>query len=310
MSSVIGLAPQALFPTGLERPPGMPAVVQPRQDSPLFNPVAETAATARNENRRELDPDERRQNNQRGQPLALSARDQSESEETEADSVRTSRQALEEAERRGELNTQERQRLERIQELSQRDREVRQHEMAHKAVAGQYAGPIRYEYAQGPDGRRYAIAGEVPLDLSPAPTAEETIAKMEQIRRAAMVPSEPSPADRRIAAEATQLILDARAEVLRQQRLESEQQAAIQAERTDLRQDNASLRLDDDMALEQDRVEDDEESDAALDERQSAMNTELELRRAEIQAAISELLRNQSASLDQVTLGRNVNFQI
>jgi hypothetical protein len=49
-----------------------------------------------------------------------------------------------------------------IEELRRRDREVHQHENAHKAAGGRYAiGGPTYEYRLGPDGRRYAISGEV-----------------------------------------------------------------------------------------------------------------------------------------------------
>lgn len=109
------------------------------------------------------------------------------------------------------LTTEEQQ---MVQELKQRDMEVKAHEMAHLAVAGQYAsGGASYTYQQGPDGRRYAIGGEVPIDLSAEKTPEETIAKMRTIKRAAMAPAEPSSADRSVAATATALENSARQEV-------------------------------------------------------------------------------------------------
>ncbi len=89
---------------------------------------------------------------------------------------------------------------ERIQELRVIDQKVRQHEMAHKIVGGQYAGAVHFEYVRGPDGRLYAVAGEVEIDTSEAPTPEETIKKMEQVKRAALAPPNPSSQDRRVAA--------------------------------------------------------------------------------------------------------------
>lgn len=304
MSTVTGIAPQAVFPSAMLDRQQSPAVPLPRQDSLLFKPVNETESVSRSENRRELNPDERRQDNQRGRRLSSdnnSAMDRLEP-------IRTSRQSLEAAERQGKLSPEETLRLEELQQLEERDREVREHEQAHKAVAGQYAGPIRYEFVQGPDGRRYAVAGEVPIDLSPAPTPEETIAKMEQVRRAALAPSEPSDDDRRIAAEATQLIQDARAEALRQQLAEAQESSELRETERSLEQ--ARLEAEGAARQEQERAQEDEENDAALDERRAAVNTEVELRLARVQAAISELLRNQGASLDQVTLGRNINSQI
>jgi hypothetical protein len=110
----------------------------------------------------------------------------------------------------GEL-TQEEEEL--VQDLKQRDAEVRRHEQAHKAVGGQYAGSISYTYQSGPDGRQYAVGGEVPIDASPIPgDPDATIRKLEQVRRAALAPAEPSGADRAVASQATQGIQQARAE--------------------------------------------------------------------------------------------------
>lgn len=301
MSSVTGVSLNAIFPSGLVDRNNVPPVPPTRQESPLFTTVNETEATERGQNRREMDPDERRQDNQRGRPLTPSARNES-AADSDINEPRT-REELEQARRQGELDAEERAKLEEIQRLSERDREVRNHEQAHQAVGGQYAGPVSYNFVQGPDGRRYAVSGEVPIDLSPADSPERTIAKMEQVRRAAMAPAEPSPADLQVAAEATQLMLDARAELLRQQRLEAAEQAEA---REALRNESVRESADD----EQDRAENDEERDEALDEIVESVNTEAQARLSRVQAAIAELLRNQSSSLDQVTLGRNINFQI
>ncbi|WLQ14551.1 putative metalloprotease CJM1_0395 family protein [Hahella aquimaris] len=105
-----------------------------------------------------------------------------------------------------------------ISQLSQRDLEVRQHEQAHVAVGGLYAGAPQYAYSRGPDGRSYAVGGEVPIDVSSVPgNPEATIRKMEQVRRAALAPAEPSSQDRSVAARATQAILQARSELVQQQ---------------------------------------------------------------------------------------------
>ena len=54
-----------------------------------------------------------------------------------------------------------------VRELQARDREVRAHEEAHKAAAGHLAlGGPTYEYERGPDGREYAVGGEVQIDTS------------------------------------------------------------------------------------------------------------------------------------------------
>ncbi|MDG9671100.1 putative metalloprotease CJM1_0395 family protein [Hahella sp. CR1] len=115
-----------------------------------------------------------------------------------------------------------------ISQLSQRDLEVRQHEQAHVAVGGLYAGAPQYSYSRGPDGRSYAVGGEVPIDVSSVPgNPEATIRKMEQVRRAALAPAEPSSQDRSVAARATQAILQARSELVQQQ---SDGRAELRAE--------------------------------------------------------------------------------
>ncbi|WP_369602689.1 putative metalloprotease CJM1_0395 family protein [Hahella sp. SMD15-11] len=109
--------------------------------------------------------------------------------------------------------------LAQIRRLSQIDQQVKQHEQAHASVGGQLAGAPSFDFETGPDGRRYAVAGEVPIDASPVPgNPEATLRKMEQVRRAALAPADPSPQDRLVAAKATQAMLQARAEMLAQQR--------------------------------------------------------------------------------------------
>ena len=102
---------------------------------------------------------------------------------------------------------------ETVDDLKERDTEVRRHEQAHKAAGGQYAGSISYTYQAGPDGRRYAVGGEVPIETSPvAGDPDATIRKLQQVRNAALAPAEPSAADQAIAARASQGIQQARAE--------------------------------------------------------------------------------------------------
>lgn len=113
---------------------------------------------------------------------------------------------------------QEQQQLEieqqQIKELKARDTEVRVHEQAHASVGGQYAGSPSYEYQRGPDGTNYAVGGEVQIDVSVIPgDPQATIEKMQTVRAAALAPAEPSSADRAIAADATQKMAAAQAEL-------------------------------------------------------------------------------------------------
>lgn len=124
-----------------------------------------------------------------------------------------------------------------IQRLAERDAEVKAHERAHKSVAGQYAGAVSYQYQQGPDGKRYAVGGEVSIDVSPVSgDPEATIDKMVIVRAAALAPAEPSPQDRRVAALASQTIGQARVE----QRELDNQERELEAQERDQRRDEAN----------------------------------------------------------------------
>jgi hypothetical protein len=102
-----------------------------------------------------------------------------------------------------------------VENLKNRDAEVRRHEQAHKAAAGAHAkGGPKFEIETGPDGQQYAVGGHVDVDTSPVQgDPQATIAKMQQIRRAALAPAEPSSKDRQVAAKAAQQEREARAEL-------------------------------------------------------------------------------------------------
>lgn len=121
----------------------------------------------------------------------------------------------------GEELSQEDQR--EVEQLKARDREVRAHEQAHVAAGGQYVrGGISYDYQRGPDGQNYAVGGHVNIDVSAEKTPEATITKMQQVKRAALAPAEPSGADRAVAAEAAQKEQAARGELLESRQKEAE----------------------------------------------------------------------------------------
>ena len=104
--------------------------------------------------------------------------------------------------------------LHRVEQLKQRDREVRAHEMAHVAAgAGVVTSGASYSYETGPDGRRYAVGGEVGIKVSPGRTPEETLGRAEKIRAAALAPADPSGQDRQIAARAASMAAEARVEL-------------------------------------------------------------------------------------------------
>lgn len=119
-----------------------------------------------------------------------------------------------------------------IEQLRARDREVRVHEAAHASVGGRYAGSAKLEYTRGPDGKNYATGGEVSISTGAVPgDPQATIEKARVIRAAALAPAEPSTQDRRVAAEASQLELSARADLQALQAEEAQKEEEARAER-------------------------------------------------------------------------------
>jgi hypothetical protein len=106
-----------------------------------------------------------------------------------------------------------------IKELEKQDKAVRAHEEAHLAAgAGLVRGGATFSYTVGPDGKQYAVGGEVKIDISPVPDdPQATIRKMEQVKRAALAPSDPSPQDRNAASIAASQEAKASSELLQQQ---------------------------------------------------------------------------------------------
>ncbi len=106
-----------------------------------------------------------------------------------------------------------------VRELKQRDREVRAHEQAHVAAAGDLVRKgASYEYKTGPDGQRYAVSGEVSIDTSEVEgDPDATLRKAERIRRAALAPADPSSQDYRVASEASAMAAKARQDISQEQ---------------------------------------------------------------------------------------------
>ena len=114
-----------------------------------------------------------------------------------------------------------------IAKLQTRDREVRAHEQAHIAAAGGLAqGGATFSFQRGPDGKQYAVGGEVNIDTSPVSgNPEATIRKAQQIRAAALSPADPSAQDQAVAASAGAL------EAQAHQELKKEEQEASTSEK-------------------------------------------------------------------------------
>ena len=102
-----------------------------------------------------------------------------------------------------------------IEQLVQRDSEVKTHEQAHAAVGGSLTQSPSYQYEKGPDGRRYAVEGEVSIDVSPVSgDPKATLSKMQKVYAAAMAPVQPSMADIRVAAQALQNMNEANKQLI------------------------------------------------------------------------------------------------
>lgn len=164
-----------------------------------------------------------------------------------------------------------------LRELSARDREVRQHELAHKAAAGGLAGAVSYSYQRGPDGRLYAVGGEVSIKTTPpSDDPEQVLRHAEMLLRAATAPAEPSAQDLQVAAAARMMAEQARAE-LAAQRIAEQQMKADQAEQ---------------QAGDQQESED-QQSDAAQsasgdDRQQPSYFEQMQARKEEVAAQLQE----------------------
>ncbi len=105
-----------------------------------------------------------------------------------------------------------------VKELQARDSEVKAHEAAHQAAGGGNTGPASFSYQQGPDGKMYAIGGEVSISIKGGATPQEQIANARAIITAAMAPANPSSQDFAVANSAKMMEMKA------QQKLAKEQQ--------------------------------------------------------------------------------------
>jgi hypothetical protein len=117
-----------------------------------------------------------------------------------------------------------------VAELQQIDRNVRAHEQAHiSAGRGVVTSAANFSYTYGPDGRRYAVGGEVGVDTSAEKKPEANIDKGMRIQAAALAPKDPSSQDYQIASVGKRLEAQGRSD-LAQQNIE-EQAAAANPER-------------------------------------------------------------------------------
>ncbi|MBQ8978079.1 MAG: hypothetical protein IJ078_11830 [Succinivibrionaceae bacterium] len=141
----------------------------------------------------------------------------------------------------GELLTNSEQK--EVQQLKSRDEEVRIHERQHQMAGGRYASSPSYTTELGPDGKEYAVGGEVQISTSEEDTPEKTVTKMRQVRRAAMAPAEPSSQDYAVAREAKQKELKAQQEIREERNSSNDSEASTQVDR-DVNKDNSAAQKD------------------------------------------------------------------
>lgn len=133
------------------------------------------------------------------------------------DTVELSSKVDEKEEKAGEQELTDEEKKD-VLELKKRDLEVRAHEQAHIAAGGAHVrGGASYSYQTGPDGKRYAVGGEVSIDTSAVSgDPQATITKMQVIRKAALAPGNPSSTDRSVAAAASQKMNSARMDLAKE----------------------------------------------------------------------------------------------
>lgn len=124
----------------------------------------------------------------------------------------------------GQLSPEQQRQVEQLQAT---DRKVRAHEQAHIAAGRELitSGP-QYSYTYGPDGKQYAVGGEVGIDTSPEKKPDANIRKGARIQAAALAPAEPSQQDYSVAASGSRLEEQGRADKLREEAQAMAQKAA------------------------------------------------------------------------------------
>lgn len=122
-----------------------------------------------------------------------------------------------------QLTPEQQQEVNRLKAI---DRKVRAHEQAHMAAGAGVTGGASFQFTRGPDGRQYAVGGEVRINVSSGQTPESTIERARIIQAAALAPADPSSQDRAVAAQAAMLESQARAELSRMKREEQSGEAS------------------------------------------------------------------------------------
>jgi len=104
-----------------------------------------------------------------------------------------------------------------VAKLQARDADVRAHEEAHMAAGGSLASGATYDFEKGPDGKMYAVGGEVSIDSSAVKgDPQATLAKAQRVEAAALAPADPSGQDVSVATQAAAMATQAAADLASQ----------------------------------------------------------------------------------------------
>lgn len=104
-----------------------------------------------------------------------------------------------------------------IAKLKAADAEVKTHEQAHiAAAAGLRTSAPSYQYETGPDGKKYAVAGEVSISFSKTGDPQKDIVMAETLKSAALAPANPSGQDMAVAKQAEEMIQQDKNEIQEQ----------------------------------------------------------------------------------------------
>lgn len=123
-----------------------------------------------------------------------------------------------------QLSTEEQRSVAQLQQI---DRNVRIHEAAHLAAGRDVVtSGASFSYTYGPDGKQYAVGGEVGIDTAAEKEPAANIDKGQRIQAAALAPRDPSPQDYRVASIGVQLESQGRSELSQQQAAERAAAAA------------------------------------------------------------------------------------
>ena len=109
-----------------------------------------------------------------------------------------------------------------IQDLHARDEEVKTHESAHQTAGGGLVGAATYNYQQGPDGKMYAIGGQVSISTGKSSSPEETISNAKKIIASAMAAGSPSPQDFAVATNAKMMEFKAEQKLIKEKQYQKE----------------------------------------------------------------------------------------